>query len=123
MVKTAAILFGIVFLAVGILGFVPGVTNNDMLLGIFMVNAAHSVVHIASGIVFLLCGMAGASASSMFFKIFGVVYALVAILGMIKGQGMLLGLISNNMADVVLHVVLAAAMLYLGFGVRDRATA
>jgi len=123
MVKTAAILFGIVFLAVGILGFVPGVTNNDMLLGIFMVNAAHSVVHIASGIVFLLCGMAGAGASSMFFKIFGVVYALVAILGMIKGQGMLLGLISNNMADVVLHVVLAAAMLYLGFGVRDRATA
>ena len=33
MVKTAAILFGIVFLAVGILGFVPGITTDQMLLG------------------------------------------------------------------------------------------
>jgi uncharacterized membrane protein len=54
MIKSAAILFGIVFLAVGILGFVPGVTTNEMLLGIFHVNAAHNVVHIASGIIFLL---------------------------------------------------------------------
>ncbi len=57
MIETAAILFGIVFLLVGILGFVPA----------------------ASGIVFLLSGMAGAGASRMFFKIFGIVYALVAV--------------------------------------------
>src|SRR5436853_4666780 len=108
MVKSAAILFGIVFLAVGILGFVPGVTTDvngmPMLLGIFHVNAAHDFVHIASGIVFLLCGMAGPGPSRMFFKIFGVVYALVAILGFMKGDGYLLGMISNNMADVWLHV-------------------
>jgi hypothetical protein len=123
MVKTAAIIFGVVFLAVGILGFVPGATNNDMLLGMFMVNPAHSMVHIASGVVFLICGMAGAGASRTFFKIFGIVYALVAVLGFVKGDGMLLGLISNNMADVWLHVVLAVAMLWLGFGARDTATA
>jgi hypothetical protein len=64
----------------------PGVTNNEMLLGIFHVNLAHNIVHLASGIVFLLCGMAGAGASSTFFKIFGVVYALVAVLGFIKGR-------------------------------------
>jgi hypothetical protein len=87
-----------------------------MLLGIFMVNSTHSIVHIASGVVFLLCGMAGAGASRTFFKIFGLVYALVAILGFMKGEGMLLGLISNNPADTYLHVVLAAAMLFLGFG-------
>jgi hypothetical protein len=121
MVKSAAILFGIVFLAVGILGFIPAVAAPDangmpMLLGIFMVNGTHSIVHIASGIVFLLCGMAGAGASRTFFKIFGLVYALVAILGFMKGEGMLLGLISNNPADTWLHVVLAAAMLFLGFG-------
>jgi hypothetical protein len=123
MVKTAAIIFGVVFLAVGILGFVPGATNNDMLLGMFMVNPAHSMVHIASGVIFLICGMAGAGPSRMFFKIFGIVYALVAVLGFVKGEGMLLGLISNNMPDVWLHVVLAVAMLWLGFGTRDTATA
>ena|SRR3989442_13895958 len=123
MVKTAAIIFGIVFLAVGILGFVPGVTTNDMLLGIFMVNAAHSVVHIASGIIFLIAGMAGAGASRMWFRIFGLVYALVAILGFMTPSGMLLGMISNNMADTWLHVILAVAMLFLGFVAKDTATA
>lgn len=128
MVKPAAILFGIVFLAVGILGFVPGITTTGadgmpMLLGIFMVNAIHSFVHIASGIVFLLAGMAGAGPSRLWFRIFGVVYALVAVLGFMTPNGMLLGLISNNPADTWLHVILAAAMLFFGFVARDTATA
>src|SRR5205085_353052 len=113
MVKSAAILFGIVFLAVGILGFVPGVTTDvngmPMLLGIFHVNAAHDFVHIASGVVFLLCGMAGPGPSRTFFKIFGIVYALVAVMGFVVGNNMILGLISNNVADTWLHVVLALA--------------
>jgi hypothetical protein len=127
MVKTAAILFGIVFLAVGILGFVPGVTTDvngmPMLLGIFHVNTAHNFVHLASGIVFLLCGMAGPGPSRTFFKIFGIVYALVAILGFVPDGTMLLGFLSNNMADAWLHVVLAVSMLYLGFMARDTAIA
>jgi Domain of unknown function (DUF4383) len=63
MAKPLALLFGIVFLLVGILGFVPAVTSNEMLLGIFHVNTAHNIVHLASGIVFLLCGLAGDGAS------------------------------------------------------------
>src|SRR5438128_11957696 len=113
MIKTAGIIFGIVFLAIGILGFVPGATTNDMLLGIFMVNASHSVVHIASGIIFLSAGMAGAGASRMWFRIFGLVYALVAILGFMTPSGMLLGMISTNMSDRWLHVVLTVDMLFL----------
>src|SRR6476620_1201530 len=128
MVKTAAILFGIVFLAVGILGFVGAATppmadgNGGMLLGIFHVNPAHNFVHIASGVVFLLCGMAGAGPSRTFFKIFGLVYALVAILGFVQGDTNLLGMIANNRAYVWLHVGLAVVMLYLGFGAKDTAT-
>lgn len=116
MVKTAAILFGLVFLLVGILGFVPACTSNEMLLGIFHVNFAHNIVHLASGAVFLLCGMAGPGPSRTFFKIFGIVYALVAALGFYYGDQPILGIVSNNMADVWLHVVLAAVMLFLGFG-------
>lgn len=122
MVKSAAILFGLVFLVVGILGFVPAATppmadgNGGMLLGLFHVNLAHNIIHLASGAVFLLCGMAGAGPSRAFFKIFGLVYALVAVLGFMKGDGLLLGMVANNMADVWLHVVLAATMLFFGFG-------
>jgi len=126
MVKGAAILFGIVFLAVGILGFVPAVTTDvngmPMLLGIFHVNAAHNFVHIASGVVFLLCGMAGPGPSRTFFKIFGVVYAIVAIWGFAVGNGNTLFVVSNNPAVTWLHVVLALAMLYLGFVAKDTAT-
>jgi Domain of unknown function (DUF4383) len=117
MIKTAAILFGIVFLLIGILGFVPAITPaNGMLLGIFHVNTAHNFVHLASGVIFLLCGMAGAGASRTFFRIFGIVYALVALLGFYYGDQALLGLIANNTADTWLHVVLAVVMLFLGFG-------
>src|SRR2546423_3645469 len=123
MAKTFGMLFGIVFLAVGILGFVPGVTTNDMLLGIFMVNKVHSIVHIASGAVFLIASMSGAGAARLWFQLFGVVYAVVAVLGFMTPNGMLLGLISNNPADTYLHVGLAAAMLLIGFATPKQAAA
>jgi hypothetical protein len=129
MVKTAAILFGIVFLAIGALGFVPSITtpmadgSGGMLLGIFHVNTMHNIVHLASGAVALLCGMSGFAASRTYFRIFGVIYALVAVLGFMKGDGMLLGLISNNMADTYLHVGIAVVSLFLGFVAKDSATA
>src|SRR5437763_2969149 len=120
MVKAAAILVGLISLLIGIVGFVPAITPaNGMLLGIFHVNTAHNIIHLASGIVFLLCGMAGAGPSRTFFKIFGVVYALVAVLGYMKGDGMLMGMVANNMSDVWLHVVLAVWMLFLWFVAKD----
>lgn len=127
MVKTAAILVGLVFLVVGILGFVPAATQDmngmPMLLGIFHVNLAHNLVHLASGAVFLLCGMAGAGASRTFFKIFGIVYALVAACGFYYGDQALFGIISSNTADTWLHVGLAVVMLFLGFGTSGGDTA
>jgi hypothetical protein len=116
MAKTFGMLFGIVFLAVGILGFVPGITTNDMLLGIFMVNKAHSIVHIASGAIFLIASMSGAGAARLWFQLFGIVYAVVAVMGFVVGEGMIFNLISNNRNDTWLHVVLAVAMLAIGFG-------
>lgn len=117
MIKTAALLFGIVFILIGILGFVPGVTDNEMLLGIFHVNAAHNVVHLLSGAVALFAGMTSAGAARIYFRVFGVIYGLVAILGLMNmGQHtMLLGLISNNDADTFLHIAIAAVSLLLGF--------
>ena len=115
MIKTAAVLFGIVFILIGILGFVPGITDNHMLLGIFHVNPAHNVVHLLSGAAALFAGMTSAGASRIYFRVFGVIYGLVAVMGFMVGDGMLLGLISNNTADTWLHVVIAAVSLLLGF--------
>jgi hypothetical protein len=115
MLKTAAIIFGIVFLLVGVLGFVPGITTGQMLLGIFHVNTVHNLVHLLSGAVALLTGLKSTAAARTYFRVFGIVYALVAVLGFIVGNGLLLGLVSNNMADTWLHVVIALVALALGF--------
>ena len=123
MLKTAAIIFGIVFLLVGVLGFVPGITTTgQMLLGIFHVNAVHNIVHLLSGAVALITGLTSTAAARMYFRVFGIVYALVAILGFFTGNGLLLGLISNNMADTWLHVLIALVALALGFVVQDTST-
>jgi len=123
MLKSAAIIFGIVFLLVGVLGFVPGITTTDqMLLGIFHVNAVHNIVHLLSGAVALIAGLTSTAAARMYFRVFGIVYALVAILGFFTGNGLLLGLISNNMADTWLHVLIAIVALALGFGGQDTST-
>lgn len=117
MLKTLSIVFGIVFVTVGVLGFVPGITSADgHLLGIFHVNTVHNVVHLLSGAVALYAGMAGVEAARWYFRVFGLVYAAVAALGFVYGDQAILGLVANNMADTFLHVVIAAAALVIGFG-------
>ena len=116
MVATIAKVFGAVLLLVGILGFIPALTPDGYLLGIFHVNAVHNVIHVLTGIVALAAGFSGASYARMYFQVFGVVYALVTVLGFIYGDQPILGLVASNLADTLLHVVISAAALYLGFG-------
>lgn len=115
MVKTVAQVLGWVFILVGILGFVPGITTDGMLLGIFHVDAVHNIIHLVSGALGVYAASAGAKTAKMFLQVIGVVYAIVAILGFMSGDEPVLGFISNNMADTWLHVVIAVVALYYGF--------
>ncbi|OGI21410.1 MAG: hypothetical protein A2808_00185 [Candidatus Moranbacteria bacterium RIFCSPHIGHO2_01_FULL_55_24] len=109
--KTIVTILGVVFLAIGVLGFV-----NDPLLGIFEVDALHNIIHIISGALALVAVSMGASATRLFCRVFGIVYGLVAVLGFLMPGDMILGLFEANLADDVLHLVLAVIFLYLGFG-------
>jgi uncharacterized protein DUF4383 len=115
MLKTFAIIFGVVFLVVGALGFVPVLAPEGHLLGLFHVNGVHNVVHLASGAVALWAGLTSEHASRLYFRIFGAVYALVTLLGLLYGNQAILGLVANNGADVALHALIAIAALFLGF--------
>src|SRR4051794_27829593 len=119
MLKRIAVAFGVVFLLVGFLGFVPAVTRDEHLLGIFHVNPAHNGVHLLTGAVAIACGLTGAHASQSFFRFFGAVYGLVAILGFVMGDRPIFGIISNNMADAWLHTAIAAVSLFLGFAFHE----
>lgn len=120
--KNFSLLFGVVFLAVGVLGFVPGITNDDdLLLGIFQVGALQNVIHLLSGAAALLAAKTEAY-GQLYFKVFGAVYAIVAIVGIVQGDTVL-GLFDVNAAENILHVVLAVAFLGIGFGLKPSAPA
>ena len=91
MLKTAALIFGIIMLLVGILGFIPQVTPGGMLLGIFHVNDIHNWIHILTGVVSILCGINSNHASRLFFQIFGIIYGIVAILAFFLWQSTYFG--------------------------------
>lgn len=119
MLKSIAIGFGAILLVVGIMGFIPQLTPHHYLLGIFHVNTAHNLVHVLSGIASIYAGMHSHYAARLFFQIFGVIYGLVAVLGFFYQDRPIFGILANNMADTLLHVLIAAVSLYLGFANHD----
>jgi hypothetical protein len=120
MLKVLAILFGILLLIVGIIGYIPEYTKDGHLFGLFAVNSFHNIVHIASGVIGILCGLSSSTAAKAFFIIFGLIYAAVAFLGFYYGEGLLFGWIMINTADNWLHVGIAAISLYFGLFLRRR---
>lgn len=131
-VQKAALAFGVVFLLVGVLGFIPGVTSNydqlsfaghhseAKLLGIFQVSALHNIVHLLFG----LAGLAFSrtvSAARNYLIWGGVVYALLLLYGLFIGHDSAANFVPLNTADNWLHAFLAVAMIGSGFALaRDR---
>ena len=115
MVKTLGTVMGCLFLLGGVLAFVPGVTKDGMYFGLFMVNTAHNILHIASGSMFLIASMLGARPARLWFRIFGAFYALLAAIGFVVGHGLIFGVIMNSPFDAWGHAGLALLMLLIGF--------
>jgi hypothetical protein len=117
-VQTLAALVGLAFLAVGILGFVPGITTNygDMtfagddsgaeLLGIFQVSVLHNIVHLIFGVAGVALARTWAGARA-FLLAGGVMYVALWVLGLAGGAGW----VPANNADDWLHLVLGVAMI------------
>lgn len=81
MAKTICKILGVVFLLVGVIGFVmPGFLGTHL-------SVVHNLVHIISGAVALYLGFAGAlSAARLFCIAFGILYLLLAICGFLLGS-------------------------------------
>lgn len=123
MLRKAALLFAVVLLAMGVLGFVPALAplsdmGMPMLFGIFIVGLIHNFIHLASGAAALLASKSE-SGASLYFKVFGVIYAVVTVVGFIQGNTVL-GLIDVNLADNILHMGVAVVALGFGFGVKPQ---
>ena len=124
-VQSAALLVGIVFLLVGILGFVPGITTNysDLqfaghgsdakLLGLFEVSVLHNIVHLLFGLAGLALARTAEGART-FLVGGGIVYLVLFVYGLIWHNNSGANWIPVNSADNVLHLALGVGMLLLG---------
>lgn len=131
MIRTFALIFGIVYMLVGILGFVPGLTSHhpDMqpitidsfygkILGLFPVNVLHNVVHMAIGAWGILASRSVGGAR-LFGKGLAIFYGLLAILGLFPATNTLFGLVPIYGHDVWLHALSALIAAYFGFVARE----
>jgi len=110
MAKTVCKILGVVFLLVGVLGFVA-----PNLLGAHL-SPAHNVVHLVSGAIALYLGFAGTlSAAKIFCLVFGVVYLGLGILGMALGTGeqrmWMVGPLDLGQSDHGIHILLGVVFL------------
>jgi Domain of unknown function (DUF4383) len=116
-VQGAALLVAGGFLVIGLLGFVPGLTSNGLLFGVFAISALHNILHLLTGFVGLALARTYA-ASRAYFLGGGLVYLALWLHGLFMGRGLL----PINGADNWLHFGLGAGMVLLGLtlaGQRD----
>jgi hypothetical protein len=124
-VQKAAAVVGIVFLLVGVLGFVPGITSNygsmsfashhsdAKLLGLFQVSVLHNLVHLVFGVAGLALARTISGARN-YLVVGGIIYLVLFVYGLIVSENSMANFVPVNTADDILHLVLGLGMIALG---------
>lgn len=131
-VQKVALAYGVVFLLVGVLGFIPGITTNyglmsfagheseAMLLGVFQVSVLHNIVHLLFGAAGLALARSVPGARN-YLVWGGVVYMVLWLYGLLIGHESAANFVPVNTADNWLHFVLGVSMIALGLALtRER---
>lgn len=123
-----ALILGVVFLLVGILGLlVPGgmamdagLTTSGQLLGLFPVNVLHNIVHIAFG-AWGIAASRSHDGARTYGKVGAGIYGALVVLAFMSPT--LFGLVPIGGNDIWLHAVLALGLAYIGFAGKEPARA
>ncbi|APC33208.1 hypothetical protein A9R04_00080 [Nocardiopsis dassonvillei] len=124
-IRLAALIYGIVFLLVGVLGFIPGVTTNydqmqfaghhseALLLGLFQVSILHNLLHLVLGVAGV--AMARTAGLARVYLIGGgLAYLVLWLYGLLVGSDDPANFVPLNNADNWLHLFLGLSMIALG---------
>jgi hypothetical protein len=134
-VRYFALILGIMFLLVGVLAFVPGLTTHPAtdagagahqhdlvvtgpghgyLLGLFHVNILHNLVHLLFG-VWGVIAYRSLGASVTYSRAVAIIYGVLVVAGLIPGLNTMFGLVPIHGNDVWLHLLIAGAAAYFGW--------
>jgi len=120
MLRAGVIILGLIFVTKGFLGF-----NDDfiviengvsLLFETFAVNDIINWIHLLTGVAALVSALSDRT-SKLFFQVFGVIYILLAVIGIFQGTTVL-GLFQTNTETNLANFALGALMIILGFGVK-----
>ena len=126
--QAVTLLFAVVFVLVGILGFLPGITqhllfstgprfsgqhSHAMLFGLFMVSVLHNLVHIAYGAIGAVASFF-AGTVRVYFIVGGLVYLALFVYGLVIDQHTAANFVPVNSADNWLHLGLGLLMIATG---------
>ena len=124
-VRTMASVVGAVFLLVGVLGFIPGITANydtlsfagngsdAKLIGLFEVSILHNIVHLLFGVAGLAMAKNARSATTYLIG-GGIIYLVLTVYGFVIDRTSSANFVPVNTADNWLHLILGIGMIALG---------
>jgi hypothetical protein len=121
--RNFALIFGIVFIAAGIAGFVPSLVyppeggdphGHGLLLGLFPVNTLHNAIHLLFGLWGLAASRSAAGAVT-YARGVAIIYAVLAVCGLIPATAEGFGYVPLYGKDVWLHAALALVAAYFGW--------
>ena len=123
-----ALIAGLVYLLIGIAGFFPSLLSapdsthplsvralNGELFGLFPVNLAHTLVHLAIGVWGLLVTRASADAGTFYARVLAIIFAVLAVMGLFPRLDTVFGLLPLHGHDIWLHAGTAAVAAYIGW--------
>jgi len=132
-VQKAALGVGAVFLLVGVLGFIPGITtgfstmefasheSEAKLLGLFQVSILHNIVHLLFGVAGIVLAKTIEGARK-YLVVGGIIYLVLFLYGLLVGQNSAANFVPLNGADDILHLLLGLGMIGLGVALTRRNT-
>ncbi|MEX0584224.1 MAG: DUF4383 domain-containing protein [Natronospirillum sp.] len=132
-IRNFALVYGIVFLVIGIGGFIPAFLSPygpehpelaieagaGVLFGLFPVNVLHNIVHIIFGIWGVIAYRA-LSPSRIYARSVAIIYGIFLVIGFIPALNTVFGLVPLHSHDIWLHLVLAVVAAYFGWAASAR---
>jgi hypothetical protein len=125
MYRRAALWFGVIFLALGIFGFIGFLTPKDasgtpLLFGLLGVGLSHDLLRLVTGLLALGSAAISDNLARWYFRIMGLVATIASLYNLVVQHGDA-SVTNLTMADILLRLIIGLAAIAIGFGSKPKA--